>query len=324
MDAREELVRRCALKHLSTVGPLSREGFDELTNAVRDNPDGFINDPEEQAFLEVTKGLERAERTSEDDDLLDETAFRRERTKRFNHLSASCDRALELDEGCADARLLLALVADVQPDDTLGLLLELDHALDDELGPLASSGTDDLWGDVFVRPRLRVRAAIARECLDTARYRMAQHFCQDLLDVSASDELGARLTMALALARLEDEEAFDALDVRFERRGNAWSHLARTILMFKLDRLGAARRALHGFDSLCEGGAYALLRPTYVDTYLPDRPSFAPGSFDEATLATHEADPIVVDVPDFVAWAARQPGITESASSFAEANGYDF
>ena len=31
--------------------------------------------------------------------------------------------------------------------------------------------------------------------------------------------------------------------------------------MYKLGRMSAARRALAGFDRLCQGGSYALMRP---------------------------------------------------------------
>ena len=86
----------------------------------------------------------------------------------------------------------------------------------------------------------------------------------------------------------------------------------------------AARRALAGFRSLNEGAAYALLRPTYVETYLPCRPEFVPGSFEEAVLAVHEADSVVVDAPDFVNWASEQPGVLDDAVAFARSNGMDW
>ena len=88
--------------------------------------------------------------------------------------------------------------------------------------------------------------------------------------------------------------------------------------------MGAARRALKGLDTLCEGGVYALLRPVMVDTYLPDRPAATPYSFEEVTLAVHEADPIVVDVPDLVTWVQDQPGMVQSARAFADNAGLEW
>ncbi|MCI1666027.1 MAG: hypothetical protein LKI25_06660 [Atopobiaceae bacterium] len=323
MDARGELVRRCALKRLASIGPLSKEGFSELLSAVAADPRSFADDAEEQAFLEIEQTLEKERAATAGDDLLDDDEYQRERRRRFGRIATSCDRALALDPTCIDARLLSCLVADQEPDATLGLLLELDHDVADQHGAIVTSEGEDAWDDVFLRPRLRVRAAISRTCLDTARYRMAASSCLSLIDASPTDALGARLTAALALARLEDETGFDELDARFLRQGNAWSHLARVLLLFKLDRPAAARRALRGFDSLCTGGAYALLRPTYVETYLPDRPQSKPGSFEEVTLCVHEADPIVVDTPDFIPWASEQPGFAESAGRFADRLGYD-
>ena len=177
---------------------------------------------------------------------------------------------------------------------------------------------------VFARPRMRLLAARARYQLDTARYRPAATSCELAVLNDPADELGCRYTWAIALARLEDEAGFDQLDAKFERQGNAWSHLARTLLMFKLDRMSAARRALRGYASLCKGGAYALLRPAFVETYLPCRPGFAPGSYDEAVLAVHECDPVVMDTPDFLTWAGAQEGFSEQARRFADDHDLDW
>ena len=186
------------------------------------------------------------------------------------------------------------------------------------------SVSDDLWNDVFARPLLRVRATMARAYFDAARYRLACAEALGTIDLSPLDLLGARHTAALAYARLEDEQGFESLDARFGRRGNAWQSLARIILLFKLGRPGAAKRALHGFDQLCEGGVYALLRPILIDTYMPDRPAIAPYSFEEATLAVHEADPIIVDVPDLLAWVESQEDMAASALRFARRSGFDW
>ena len=120
----------------------------------------------------------------------------------------------------------------------------------------------------------------------------------------------------------EDEPGFEALDARFGRRGDSWQQLGRVLLFYKLGRMPAARRALMGFSSLCEGGPYALLRPVMVDTYLFDRPAAEPYSFAEVTLAVHEADPVICDVPDFCAWASAQGDFERNAQAFAERNGF--
>ena len=328
---------RCARRRAVELGGLSREAFDELVLAVSADVDSFLATDEERAFALVARALERYDAEGEDDDLLDTDEYLAARKRRFEALDSACAQALELDHGCVDARLVRALVADLNPDDLLEVLLALDAeafpasfptastpASDDVAAPSSEDAPLDAWENVACRPALRVRAAAARTCLESARYRKAAELCSSLVDAAPSDVLGARLTWALALARLEDEKGFDALGTRFAHRDNAWSHLGHTLLLYKLDHMAAARRALMGFCTLCEGGAFALFRPTYVETYLPDRPSFRPGSFEEAMLATHEADPIIVDTPDFLNWAQKQPGALDSALRFADGSGYDW
>lgn len=190
------------------------------------------------------------------------------RNRRIERLRSGCESALGCDEGCLDARAILALTEKGEPDDALERLEEIERGLE-SMEPVDGA---DLWEDAFARPRLRLLASIARARLETARYRPALATCESVAALNPTDELGARHTWAIALARLEDEAAFDELDARFGRQGNAWTHLTRALLLFKLDRMPAARRALRGFASLCRGGAYALLRPTFVEP-VPARPA---------------------------------------------------
>lgn len=324
MDAHSELTLRLALKRRRKLGSLSDAGFHELEIAVRDNPAAFVDDAEEEAFLELARLLDSLTQSIRDDDLLDDDQYVATRQRRLQALVSGCDNILSIDPHCADALHLRILARDLGPDETLDELLGLKETLHESLGSVRVPATGDAWSDVFSRPRLRTEGSIARICIDSARFRMAAKTCADLLALAPLDALGARYTYALAMARLEDETGFDWLDSRFSRRGNAWLHLGRVLLMYKLDRMPAARRALRGFDRLVEGGAYALLQPVYVDTYLPDRPPFEPGSFQEAILAVHEADSIIADVPDFAAWAESQDDFARSAHAFAQANGLDW
>ena len=326
MDAHEELILRLAEKRSKKLG-LSKNGYAELVLAVRKDPEKFVDDEHEEAFLCVAKALDRYEESQRGDEMLGDDEFMAERARRLAKLASDCTAALQKDPTCEDARLLLEIAKDDEPDALLDRLINLGHDIEREGVGYASEGRPeaiDAWDDVFSRPYLRVQDAIARTCLETARYGLACSTGQRLLAISASDVLGARHTCALALARLEDEAGFDKLDAMHGRHGDSWSHLARVILLFKLDRMSAARRALKGFDSLCEGGMYALLRPVLVEPYAPDRPQCSPYSFKEAVLAVHEADPIVVDTPDLLAWAEAQPGMLESAQAFAQKSGFDW
>ena len=143
------------------------------------------------------------------------------------------------------------------------------------------------------------------------------------MEESPSDAVGARFTLALTYARLEDEAALNRLDDRFNHHSNAWIELARALLLFKLSRISSARRALKSYQMNTEGGAFALLHPTFVDIYIPDRPEVKTGSFNEALLAIHEAEPIIVDVPDFVEWAGNIPEFAAASDAYAAANGFD-
>lgn len=319
MRAWEELVERCALRRREKIGPLSDEAFEELVLAVRADPEAFVDDDAERALLVLARALDAYRASVRDDDLLDDDAYEAERGRRMAALRAECERALEADERCLDASLVRLLASDLEPDPLLAGMLELEREF---AGGEPPAG--DAWDDVFYRPRLRLRAAVARACLDGARERMAESAAASVMDATPKDPLGARHTAMLACARLEDEAGFDAVCARFSRQESAWSHLARTILLYKLDRMGAARRALRGFDGLCSGGAYALLRPTYVEAYLPDRPEAAPCSFEECLLAVREAEPIIADVPDFIPWCQGQDWLMESAGRFAAGRDLDW
>ncbi|WP_417802123.1 hypothetical protein [Thermophilibacter provencensis] len=319
MNAWDELVERCAQRRLKKLGPLSDEAYAELVLAVRENPESFIEHTPERAMLVIARALDAYRASCRNDDLLDDAAFEEERSRRLAKAHAEFTLAREIDESSLDACLLELLTEDRDPDLLFRGLIELERDFSsDELPP------GDAWDDVFYRPHLRLRAALARTCLDTARYGIAERAATSVMDASPSDPLGARHTCALALARLEDEKGFDALDARFSRQGDPWSHLARVILLYKLDRMSAARRALRGFDQLCRGGAYALLHPTYVEPYLPDRPDVTPGGFEESVFAVREAEPIIADVPDFINWCQDHDWLVASARRFAEKNDLDW
>ena len=319
MNAWEELVQRCAHRRNEKIGPLSDEAYAELVLAVRERPTDFVDAPGEQAMLVLARALDAYRSSRQGDDLLDDDAFEAERKRRLAALRAECGRATALDPGCLDAHLIETLAAELEPDPLLARLIELERA-----GATDEPPAQDAWGDVFYRPRLRLRAAVARACLDGARFRMAASAAASVIDATPSDPLGARHTYMLACARLEDEAGLGALDARFSDRESAWSHLARVLLLYKLNRLPAARRALRGFDSLCAGGAYALLHPTYVEIYLPDRPDAEPCGFEESLMAVREAEPIIADVPEFISWCQGHDWLVASARAFAERNDLDW
>lgn len=324
MRPRRELVERLARRRRSKLGSLSDAGYAELVHDVEAHPDDFVDTPQDEAFALVCRALERHDAALDGEDLLDDDAFFAARRKRMARLGRDCTEALAVDPDCLDAKLLVQLVQDINPDPALPALLELDAEAQAFAVAHGMPESADVWDDPELRPVMRIRAATVRTCLDSARYAMAARLGEEGMLLAPSDVQGLRHTCALAYARLEDEQGFEALDVRFSRQGDSWSHLSRAILLYKLGRIPAARRALAGYARLCEGGAYALMRPVLIDTYLPDRPEAAPLSFEEATLAVHEADPVVVDVPDFVAWAQGIRDVYFSAQAFAQKRDLDW
>ena len=319
MNAWEELVERCAERRREKIGPLSDQAFEELVLAVRQDPAAFAEEAPERALLVIARALDAYAESRRNDDLLDDEAFETERARRLAALGAECASAVQIDARSLDAQLIGLLSQDLEPEMLLVGLFGLERAFSGDEPPAG-----DAWADLRYRPHLRLRAALACTCLETARFRMAQSAALSLMDAAPADQLGARHTYMLACARLEDETAFDAVCARFSRRESAWSHLARTLLLYKLDRMSAARRALRGFDELTSGGAYALLRPTYTEPYLPDRPDAAPCSFEECLLAVREAEPIIADVPDFINWCQGHDWLVASAERFAEKNDLDW
>lgn len=325
MKYSEELVARIALHKRAELeaerGSFSDEAYQELYAAVVENPDTFLAAPSDRAFKMVYDALLADDAARSEEEFMDDASYEQAREKRFARLRNTCEAALELDEDCLDAKLVIALTTSTESHVTRQLLATL---VPQDESPFESllDGTD--LALVEKRPYLRLLAAFARSNIECACYTQARTLCEQLIKLDPTDELGARYSLAIALARLEDEAAFNALDARFAHIGNAWSHLCRALLMFKLDRMDAARRALKGYANLCRGGAYALLRPVFVETYIPQRPLFEPGSFEEAVLAVHECDPVVMDTPDFLAWAATQDNFTPRAQQFARENDLDW
>lgn len=320
MNFQEELILRCASRRRQKLGQLSDAAYEELLLAVRQNPEAYIDDDAERAFALLAQAMRKFNESARDDDLLDDDQYMAARNKRFDILRGACQAALSLDADCLDAQLLLTLATVGRPDKLLDALCELEEKCAD--GP-AFAQLD--WGNPWDRAQLRLRAAISRTCADYACWKMALETANSVLGVteSAGDPLGARNTAALAYARLEDEEGLNALEARFTQ-GNAWTSLARCLLLYKLERTPAARRSLRGFAQLNQGAAYAMMRPVFVEVYLPDRPDYAPGSFEGAMAAVHEAEVIIADTPDFVAWCQAQAWFEADARAYAEKHDLDW
>lgn len=331
MNLTEELVQRCALKRRATIGPMSNAAYEELLLAVQSDLKSYASETDELPMYHLAQAVKRYQDSQLNDDSYTDEEFVQARITRLQTFLHALKNIREKYGENTDLLRMDALVHASDPESLLQALLAIQNQAEKEekrTSNLEDSKTSatiphDMWADVFARPRLRLQAAIGRTYADTARFRLAATTCEQLLEESPSDAVGARFTLALVYARLEDEAALNRLDDRFNHHSNAWIELARALLLFKLSRISSARRALKSYQMNTEGGAFALLHPTFVDIYIPDRPEVTTGSFNEALLAIHEAEPIIVDVPDFVEWAGNIPEFAAASDAYAEANGFD-
>ena len=327
MSLRDELILRCARHREAALGGLSPEGFAELEAAVKENVTAFIDTPEDVAFAEVTRACETYAHALLESESLDDSGYERARAMALNELKKACKRALATDPGCVDARHMFVVAT------TTGLCLP--NLANGKFLPVYDDARRELNGisrfpgglsseNVFLRPYLRLLGGLARQSVACTRYRAVLSLGDELLRFDPADGVGIRHTMAIAYARLEDEAGLNALDDRFDHESTAWSLLARTLLLYRLERFGSARRALRSFVHLVDGGAYALLRPVLLPPYLPERPKAAPLGFDAAMQAVFETETVIADTPGFIAWTQEQPGTVEAARVFADTNGFEW
>ena len=299
----------------------------EFSRTAMRNPQSCVRDDEDRAFLMLEKAVSRAQRDIDDE--LDALYYQdgnepRKPPSKLPQTRNLLERCLQTDPHCYDAHTLDTLImADTFEQAIAGL-----EALE---GPakewcsaqsaLYDDAVADPWDAVFMRPWLRMRSRKIDLLVQAACYRRALGLAEEMLAEAPTDSQGIRHTAALLYARLEDEQGLNDLDVRFGREGSCWMHLARTLLLYKLGRMDAAKRSLNSLARLCPGAAYFLVNPTYVPPYLPDRPVFKPGSPEESLYATYEADFLIVDTPEFVTWASQQPNFAEAADKFGRASG---
>lgn len=331
MNLTEELVQRCALKRRASIGSMSDAAYEELLLAVQSDLKSYASETDELPMYHLAQAVKRYQDSQINDDSYTDEEFVQARITRLQTFLYALKNIREKYGENTDLLRMDALIHASDPESLLQALLAIQNQAEKEAkrtsnledSKISATIPHDMWADVFTRPRLRLQAAIGRTYADTARFKLAATTCEQLLEESPSDAVGARFTLALTYARLEDEAALNRLDDRFNHHSNAWIELARAILLFKLSRISSARRALKSYQMNTEGGAFALLHPTFVDIYIPDRPEVKTGSFNEALLAIHEAEPIIVDVPDFVEWAGNIPEFAAASDAYAEANGFD-
>lgn len=282
---------------------------------------------------------------------LSDQEFDKRRERLFADTRAKLHEIVAADRLCVDAQLVNILLADVPIDACLNDLMQLEDSVRTQLqaDPAFSDDAPHFWHEdrlagITAAERtgtdptmigwLHTLEAISQLSLASARYRAAAEYARKVMRAQGyrSHAVG---TVLLALARLEDEEGFFAVAQQTSPQApgaeqdegagsvedSPWYLLGRTLLLYKLGRRKNARRALKDFAARCEGGAFFLLNPTYLTPYLPVRPPVRE-TWELSHQAVWEADGIIVDTPDFCAWAASIEGIEDISENFAHQYGF--
>lgn len=212
------------------------------------------------------------------------------------------DEAVALDPECFDAIRMRSSTRLGSPSERSEFLKSEEPRVREacEKARAAASGLDDsdranLAGELAMRPYQRWLASLAEDQLICGRNRAAIATCEKLLEVDPADMSDARFTLALALAKLEDEAGLDALAGRYHTlcpsRGanDAWLLIARMALAHRQLKPALARTHLAEILRCYPTGAVALLR----QNELPDgefaRLNVQPYSEDELVVALSES-----------------------------------
>lgn len=230
--------------------------------------------------------------------------------------------ALDIDRSCHDARRMLAAADSANPNDYQQFLAQgakgVREACERERAALdlPSGDAADMAANLAMRPYMRWLAAWASTALVCGRYRMSARVVHELLEADPTDQADARLTLALAYAKLEDDQALDALCRHAGRSfGLAWYALARMACAFKRSDRAAAAHELGLILKIYPHAAETLVRQDDLPDGVFARIVVAPMGEDELLLATSEATVILQEGCDMRergtlgSWVATNPQV---------------
>jgi len=235
------------------------------------------------------------------------------------------EEALSLDPNCHDARRMLFSPTEAAFDARHQFL----HEHEDEVGAACSAAAKTaaedaeperakLAADIAMRPYLRWIASMAEVSLVCGRNRETISLCERLFSLDPHDAADARFTLALAYAKLEDDQGLDALVTRYSQLSpyrtpdDGWVLLSQLSLAHKRNDLNAARQILGRLIKIYPNCEYVLVRQSELPDGAFARILVTPYSEDEMILAVSEATVILQEGNDMTgrgvlgAWLARE------------------
>lgn len=356
MEARTYVTAFLERLYMAEHPDLTAAARELVHEEIPQRPEKYATSEHAQALVSYLEVHERLIQELERIDELPDAEFEQQRNRLFDEAREAFAQIARTDQLCVDAALVGTLLANISIDACITELLKLEQRVHEHLQRNVEDFDDEaphFWNERALERRaereghsadaaartmeepefigwLHTLEALAQLCLASARYRAAEGYARTVLRAAGypSRQEG---TVFLVRARLEDDEGFFefAHELEATRPNEAavlvddspWFLLGRTLLLYKTGRRRPAKRALRDFAARCEGGAFFLLNPTYMMPYLPVRPP-AREPWNLAHQAVWEADGIIVDTPDFAAWAESIEGIRESSEDFAKRYGF--
>ena len=212
------------------------------------------------------------------------------------------DEAVTLDPNCFDAVRMKSSTEAPSIGARYDFLAEkVDEVRDvcerqrDESVATCPGERTSLAADLAMRPYWRWLASMAEGALICGRNRQCIDLCERLLESDPQDSCDVRFTLALALAKLEDDAGLDALIKRYpalrpNRSANdAWIYLARIALAHKRHNLVEAREHVQNLMRNYPNAGMTLIRQCEIPDGEFSRLNVAPYSEDELIIATSEA-----------------------------------
>lgn len=155
-------------------------------------------------------------------------------------------KALKMDKSCLDAEVL---IADLSIDDPEKLKAKYERLIKKAEKSLKEEGIFDedsighFWGIMETRPYMRLRGLYLKLIVSMGKLKKAVSQCQELLELSSSDNLGVRYTLINLYAYFEDE--INAMKIYKNYKEDSTSMLMPIVIMYyKMDNLKMAEKYL--------------------------------------------------------------------------------